>query len=447
MSLGRRAASFQRQIFKENYRMKALTTLIGIAGLINSTGAALPPDYRGKPFDDAAYRAEQLCIAGEKTPQRTAFTPVKVLWDGQTSTSGEGWVGKGEAAASIVLDPADKEGKRLIHHHNSVGRVNFSAFGWRWASPQEASVDLRQFDALSFAIMITGQQKPQELFFSITGTNPTPVSLRRYDPQFADASWHTITIPLRDFRWSAHRPTSDMTDVRGCVFMTFLWKKDNDYDIYLDRFTCDRGPAQPAAVQEDRTGGGRKPAPRGQAIPGRVECAFYDVGGEGVAYHDTTPINVLSGILNQSKEHQPAEDATPYHWNFRRDEGVDISFTKTPSDLKHNKNVVAPMLSQLYIGAADDGEWCNYTVDVKKAGTYKILAMYGNGTGPLSFSINHKPACECKFPVTTGGPHRWNKAEVGTITFPEAGQQLLTLHYNKGNNFAYFDFELVAEKR
>ena len=28
-----------------------------------------------------------------------------------------------------------------------------------------------------------------------------------------------------------------------------------------------------------------------QAIPGRVELALYDLGGEGVAYHDTTPTN------------------------------------------------------------------------------------------------------------------------------------------------------------
>lgn len=40
--------------------------------------------------------------------------------------------------------------------------------------------------------------------------------------------------------------------------------------------------------------------------------------------------------------------------------------------------------------------------------------------------------------------HKWNKAEVGTITFTEAGLQLLTRHYNKGNNFAYFEFEPVA---
>jgi hypothetical protein len=87
-----------------------------------------------------------------------------------------------------------------------------------------------------------------------------------------------------------------------------------------------------------------------------------------------------------------------------------------------------------------DGEWCNYTVDVKKAGVYRILALYANQANAFTFSINHKPACACKFPVNTGSMHKWNKAEVGTIPFPEPGLQLLTLHYNKGNNFAYFEF-------
>jgi hypothetical protein len=26
-----------------------------------------------------------------------------------------------------------------------------------------------------------------------------------------------------------------------------------------------------------------------QAIPGRLQCAFYDFGGEGIAYHATDP--------------------------------------------------------------------------------------------------------------------------------------------------------------
>src|SRR5271165_5616018 len=35
-----------------------------------------------------------------------------------------------------------------------------------------------------------------------------------------------------------------------------------------------------------------------QVIPGRVQCAYYDLGGEGIAYHDTTPKNEGSGGLN-----------------------------------------------------------------------------------------------------------------------------------------------------
>lgn len=209
--------------------------------------------------------------------------------------------------------------------------------------------------------------------------------------------------------------------------MTYLWEKCN-YEIYLDHFTCDRRAALPE-----------------QAIPGRVECAFYDLGGEGVAYHDTDPINILSGVLNQQKHHQRPQ-ATPYYWNFRKDEGVDLSYTKDFADFSHT-NFFEPATNQLYIGGAADGEWCNYTVDVKRAGTYKIIALYGNDANSFTFSTNNQPACVCKFPMATGSMHKWNKGEVGMITFCEAGPQLLTLHYNKGNNLAYFDFELAAEKK
>src|SRR5271170_633898 len=35
-----------------------------------------------------------------------------------------------------------------------------------------------------------------------------------------------------------------------------------------------------------------------QKIPGRVECAYYDLGGERVAYHDLDAKNSGSGNLN-----------------------------------------------------------------------------------------------------------------------------------------------------
>ena len=181
-----------------------------------------------------------------------------------------------------------------------------------------------------------------------------------------------------------------------------------------------------------------------QSIPGRVECAYYDLGGEGMAYHDTDPTNHGSGELNLKPDHHRPH-ANPYIWGFRANEGVDISYTKDFADFNHT-NFVAPPTNQLYIGWTADGEWCNYTVNVKQAGVYRVVAHYGNAANTIQFSINHQPASECKLPLATGSMHIWNKAEIGTITFPEAGLQLLTFHYNKGNNFAYFEFQSVDKR-
>jgi hypothetical protein len=80
-------------------------------------------------------------------------------------------------------------------------------------------------------------------------------------------------------------------------------------------------------------------------------------------------------------------------------------------------------------------------VNVIEKGKYKITALYSNEPKTIWFSVDNKPASECKLPMATGSWHIWNKAEIGTISFTEAGLHLLTLHYNAGNNFAYFEFE------
>ncbi|HWD18276.1 MAG TPA: carbohydrate-binding protein [Verrucomicrobiae bacterium] len=174
------------------------------------------------------------------------------------------------------------------------------------------------------------------------------------------------------------------------------------------------------------------------AIPGVVQCALYDIGGEGVAYHDADPINHGSGELNLQPKHQRPH-ASAYIWNFRQEEGVDISFVKDFADLNHT-NLVTPETNQLYIGWTTNGEWCNYTVDVKAPGTYKIKALYSYQTNTIQFDLNGQPAATCLLPVATPSWHYWNKAEIGEITFPSAGLQLLTFHHGGGNNFAYFEF-------
>jgi hypothetical protein len=190
-----------------------------------------------------------------------------------------------------------------------------------------------------------------------------------------------------------------------------------------------------------------------QTIPGRLQAAFYDAGGEGVAYHDVDATNHGSGELNHKPEHCEVGVAMAL-CRFREDEGVDLSYVKNGADLNH-PNLVAPEWQQPYIGWTEDGEWTNYTVNVQKAGAYRIEVMYTHTAQTIQFSLNNQPAADCTLPVDpakqislSGYPdwvvwHVWNKAECGKIVFPATGRQLLTLHQKKGNNYAYFDFVLI----
>ncbi len=182
-----------------------------------------------------------------------------------------------------------------------------------------------------------------------------------------------------------------------------------------------------------------------QILPGKIECALYDLGGEGVSYHDFESVNRGSGGLNEETNHQRPH-AKPYEWAFRKSEGVDVSYAKDFADFNHFNNYYIPEVNQFYIGWTEDNEWLNYTVDVKVAGTYKIDALYANNDATITFDVDQNPASICKLPLNTGNFHAWNKSEIGSVTFSEAGLHVLTFHYNKGNNFAYFEFTLLEKK-
>jgi len=113
-----------------------------------------------------------------------------------------------------------------------------------------------------------------------------------------------------------------------------------------------------------------------QKIPGRVLCACYNLGGEGVAYHDTDPQNHGSGELNP-------DDGT-YLNEFRIHVGVDTSYTKfqrKPDPIDNPFNKIVPPADLLYVGWTEPGEWFNVTVDVTHAGTYAADFLYTSNRG------------------------------------------------------------------
>lgn len=75
------------------------------------------------------------------------------------------------------------------------------------------------------------------------------------------------------------------------------------------------------------------------SIPGTIYAAKYDLGGEGVAFHDVDAVN---------------------HGQEYRFDGVDI----------------ATAINITFVGWVATGEWLLYSVDVKKAGLYQVTFHY-----------------------------------------------------------------------
>ncbi len=184
-----------------------------------------------------------------------------------------------------------------------------------------------------------------------------------------------------------------------------------------------------------------------QTIPGRVLCAYYDLGGEGVAYHDTDAKNNGSGALN------PADGS--YLNTFRMNEGVDISYTKFHDQIDNNPyDLVLPPENQLYVGWTEPGEWFNMTVNIKNAGRYIIDLLYtSNRGGEISLELNGKELTgpisilstfNAADPVAWRQWHHWNQMkDFAEVTLPK-GINVLTLRMvSKGNmNFATLEFKL-----
>jgi hypothetical protein len=187
-----------------------------------------------------------------------------------------------------------------------------------------------------------------------------------------------------------------------------------------------------------------------QRVPGKVLCAYYDLGGEGIAYHDSDAKNNGSGALN------PADGS--YLNEFRMGEGVDTSYTKfgrNPQIDDSPYNKVVPPADLLYVGWTEPGEWFNITVDVAEAGNYSAELLYtSNRSGGISFDVNGQPASavvtlattyDAADPVAWRQWHHWNVARGIATLHLAAGRNVLTVHIvtNGQMNFATLDFKRV----
>jgi hypothetical protein len=171
-----------------------------------------------------------------------------------------------------------------------------------------------------------------------------------------------------------------------------------------------------------------------QAVPGRVLPVLYDVGGEGVAFHDTDTINPGSGRLNPGNH--PND-------KFRINEPVGTTYTKPNLDVWQNSG--EPLVpGHLYLGWTQPGEWVNLTLNVAKKGKYKLRAQMSsnNKNAKIRLHVNGVDKSGLLTIASTTHWHTWNIFEnLATLHLP-AGNCVLTIEFVKeGNmNIAWMDF-------
>jgi len=212
-------------------------------------------------------------------------------------------------------------------------------------------------------------------------------------------------------------------------------------ESFQDRSQSNEYPGLP--FQDSQYKGGA------QHIPGKLQCEYYDFGGEGISFHDTDTINSGSGELN------PADGT--YLNEFRVHEPVDVSYTKfrDPGIDNNPFNVVEPIKDQLYVGWTKPGEWTKYTINVTDSGTYQLGIMFtSNKNGKISIAVNDKDATGLitipstaneKETVPWRNWHHWNYLDNIAQIQLKKGIHIITLHTEElgDMNYDYINFKKI----
>ena len=155
------------------------------------------------------------------------------------------------------------------------------------------------------------------------------------------------------------------------------------------------------------------------AVPGTVQAANYDTGGQGVAYN----VTAVNGTANSY-----------------RSNGVDLEATADTVD--------TGVAGGAYdIGWTTPGQWFNYTVDVSTAGTYTVALRLSSPYGITdALHIANSSGTNLTGAVAipnTGGYQDWTTVDA-SVTLP-AGEQTLTVEQDdNGWNFHFMAFTLSS---
>jgi hypothetical protein len=142
-------------------------------------------------------------------------------------------------------------------------------------------------------------------------------------------------------------------------------------------------------------------------LPARIEAENFDLGGQGVAYHDSNPGNEGG--------------------QYRLADGVDIQFC---ADTGGGYNT----------GWTEAGEWLKYTVQVPSAGGYTLAARVASSATGGTFHVEFG-GVDLTGPITvpvTGGWQNWTTV-TAMVDLPAGAQVMKFVADTADFNLNYFD--------
>jgi hypothetical protein len=177
----------------------------------------------------------------------------------------------------------------------------------------------------------------------------------------------------------------------------YLTNQRNNVLCNTSKFGSDPAPStlKRCYIKESKTSYNALPA----AIPGTIQAEFYDYGGKNVSFFDLTD------------ENKGAAEA-----NFRTENGMDVGLGN----------------SGMIIGWIGDGEWVEYTVDVKKADLYDLKFVVSNVIAGSKISVNRNGATlitGIDVPITPSETSY--VAKLVKVNLP-IGVQVLRVNFEKG---------------
>jgi beta-glucosidase len=153
------------------------------------------------------------------------------------------------------------------------------------------------------------------------------------------------------------------------------------------------------------------------AVPGTVQAANYDTGGQGTAYN----VTAANGSAN----------------SYRTD-GVDLETTADTQDTSAAGGAYD-------MGWTTPGQWFKYTVNVATAGTYSVAFRVASPYGITdALHVANAAGTSLTGPVAvpnTGGYQTWTTV-TANVTLPAGAQTLTVDQDSNGWNFHYMAFTL-----